>query len=77
MLSVVLPGGGLLYAGEARAGTAVLVAAVALFALGWWAFLLPLLAWQVVAAAGTAAVRGERGRDVFETRRAANPIEIP
>ena len=74
VLSAIVPGAGLLYAGSPRAGAVILFAEVVLFALGWWVALLPLHAWQIVAAAGTAGIRGERQRDVFETRRAANLV---
>lgn len=69
LLSAFVPGAGLLYAGTARAGATLLVAEAILYALGWWIVLLPLHLWQIAAAAGTAAVSGERGHDVFETRR--------
>ncbi len=75
VLSLIVPGAGLLYAGSPRAGSGVLIAEAVLYALGWWSFLLPLHLWQITAAAGTAQVSGERRRDVFETRRAANLAE--
>ena len=72
-----MPGSGLLYAGSPRAGAVVLASEALLYALGWWIVLLPLHLWQIAAAAGTAAVRGERHRDVFETRTAGNPPVDP
>ena len=77
ILAAIVPGLGLMYAGETRSGGIVLAAEVILFGLGWGFVLVPLHAWQIVMAAGTASVRAERGSDVFETRRAVNAAEAP
>lgn len=77
VLSAIVPGAGLLYAGSPRAAAVLLILEAILYALGWWIVLVPLHLWQIALAAGTAAVRGERRRDVFETRSTANPLETP
>ena len=77
VLSAIVPGAGLLYAGSPRAAAVLLISEAILYALGWWIVLVPLHLWQIAFATGTAAVRGERRRDVFETRHAADSIEAP
>ena len=68
LLSAVVPGGGLFYADETRAGAIVLGTETALILLGWWLPLLVLHGVQIGVAAGTARVAGERHRDVLAGR---------
>jgi len=55
VLSAIVPGAGLLYAGSPRAAAVLLVSEAILYALGWWIALMPLHLWQIALAAGTSA----------------------
>jgi len=73
----VVPGAGLIYAGEFKAGVIVLCVELALFALAWWLVFIPIHALQIVIAAGTASTCGEPDVDVFSFRRDAAVTEPP
>ncbi len=76
VLSALVPGLGLLYAGRLRAAAMVMAVECVAWAAGWWILLLCVHAWQIAAAGGEASVAAERGWDAVDAARRRSELRL-